>query len=98
MQHPPIVIFSPTGQAASEARSREMPLSPKSPGAQSAGSVGMYGGMLGFAVGSHGSSHSAAPVLVASEDANRAAAGAAVAAPRRGHTTRYGSTLAVTKE
>ena len=73
-----------------------MPLSPKSPGAQSAGSVGMYGGMLGFAVGSHGSSHSAAPVLVASEDANRAAS--ATAAPRRGHMTRYGSTLAVTKE
>ena len=96
MQHPPIVIFSPTGQAASEARSREMPLSPKSPGAQSAGSVGMYGGMLGFAVGSHGSSHSAAPVLVASEDADRAAS--ATAAPRRGHMTRYGSTLAVTKE
>ena len=72
-----------------------MPLSPKSPGAQSAGSVGMYGGMLGFAVGSHSSSHSAAPVLVATEDADRAGT---AAPPRRGQSTRYGSTLAVTKE
>ena len=75
-----------------------MPLSPraKSPGVQSAGSVGMYGGMLGYSVGSHNSSHSAAPVLVASatEDAYQAAG----AAPCRGQMTRYGSTLAVTKE
>ena len=89
------MIFSPTGPV-SEGRSH-MPLSPKSPGVQSAGSVGMYGGMLGYSVGSHNSSHSAAPVLVASatatEDANQAAA-----APCRGQMTRYGSTLAVTKE
>ena len=90
------MIFSPTGPA-SEGRSH-MPLSPraKSPGVQSAGSVGMYGGMLGYSVGSHNSSHSAAPVLVAcaTEDAYQAAG----AAPCRGQMTRYGSTLAVTKE
>ena len=88
------MIFSPTGPP-SEGRSH-MPLSAKSPGAHSAGSVGMYGGMLGYAtVGSHNSSHSAAPVLVAcaTEDGEQAAA-----APRRGQMTRYGSTLAVTKE
>ena len=96
------MIFSPTGPA-SEGRSH-MPLSPKggkSPGVQSAGSVGLYGGMLGYSVprsqhGSHISSHSAAPVLVAcaTEDAYQAAG----AAPCRGQMTRYGSTLAVTKE
>ena len=73
-------------------------MSPKSPGVQSAGSVGLYGGMLGYSVGSHNSSHSAAPVLVACTNEDASQAQAATVAPCRGQMTRYGSTLAVTKE